>query len=258
MFPGASTRSTCSKPGKASSSAKSSACISACGTITCATCAAISRRASRSWGLWRAFCYWLQKTQTPDDMQDIPPSELAWSYIRQTEQWVLVEHAPQYGSPRRRARDDGRAKAPTRSSCRRPRATRSAAPTRASGCGKRGGRVIRISPSSTPIAIRSSARARPMPRRMRARSRASFRTPTPIPWSSCTNDRTANRRNRAARSQRARPTSPRSPRIRTRSTRRDAITEFSFAAICGVRRPRRSARVSSNWIALKAIPNQAE
>ncbi|HTX57011.1 MAG TPA: hypothetical protein VMD47_07890 [Candidatus Acidoferrales bacterium] len=39
-------------------------------------------------GLWRAFCYWLQKTQSPDDMQDIPPSELAWSYIRQTEQWV--------------------------------------------------------------------------------------------------------------------------------------------------------------------------
>jgi hypothetical protein len=39
-------------------------------------------------GLWRVFCYWLQKAQTPDDMQDIPPSELAWSYIRQTEQWV--------------------------------------------------------------------------------------------------------------------------------------------------------------------------
>jgi hypothetical protein len=39
-------------------------------------------------GLWRAFCYWLQKTQSPDDMQDLPPSELAWSYIRQTEQWV--------------------------------------------------------------------------------------------------------------------------------------------------------------------------
>jgi hypothetical protein len=39
-------------------------------------------------GLWRAFCYWLQKTQSADDMQDIPPSELAWTYIRQTEQWV--------------------------------------------------------------------------------------------------------------------------------------------------------------------------
>ena len=41
-------------------------------------------------GLWRAFCYWLQKTQNPDDMQDVPPSELAWSYIRQTEQWVIA------------------------------------------------------------------------------------------------------------------------------------------------------------------------
>ncbi|MHB8148131.1 MAG: hypothetical protein ACYDGM_12855 [Vulcanimicrobiaceae bacterium] len=39
-------------------------------------------------GLWRAFCYWLQKTQYPDDMQDIQPSELAWSYIRETE--ILV------------------------------------------------------------------------------------------------------------------------------------------------------------------------
>jgi hypothetical protein len=39
-------------------------------------------------GLWRAFCYWLQKMQNPDDMQDTPPSELAWTYIRQTEQWV--------------------------------------------------------------------------------------------------------------------------------------------------------------------------
>ena len=41
-------------------------------------------------GLWRAFCYWLQKAQSPDDMQDIPPSELAWSYIRETEQWVTA------------------------------------------------------------------------------------------------------------------------------------------------------------------------
>lgn len=40
-------------------------------------------------GLWRAFCYWLQKAQYADDMQDIAPSELAWSYIRQTEQWVI-------------------------------------------------------------------------------------------------------------------------------------------------------------------------
>jgi hypothetical protein len=41
-------------------------------------------------GLWRTFCYWLQKTQSADDMQDIPPSELAWSYIRQTEQCVAA------------------------------------------------------------------------------------------------------------------------------------------------------------------------
>ncbi|MDQ2865713.1 MAG: hypothetical protein M3R51_05755 [Candidatus Eremiobacteraeota bacterium] len=40
-------------------------------------------------GLWRAFCYWLQKMQYADDMQDIAPSELAWTYIRQTEQWVI-------------------------------------------------------------------------------------------------------------------------------------------------------------------------
>ncbi|MGZ3497154.1 MAG: hypothetical protein ACXWNK_18825 [Vulcanimicrobiaceae bacterium] len=39
-------------------------------------------------GLWFVLCYWLQKAHFPDDMQDIPPSELAWSYIRQTEKWV--------------------------------------------------------------------------------------------------------------------------------------------------------------------------
>ena len=39
-------------------------------------------------GLWFAFCYWLQKAHYPDEMLDIPPSELAWSYIRKTERWV--------------------------------------------------------------------------------------------------------------------------------------------------------------------------
>ena len=39
-------------------------------------------------GLWRTFCYWIQKTQSADEMQDVAPSELAWSYIRETEQWV--------------------------------------------------------------------------------------------------------------------------------------------------------------------------
>lgn len=41
-------------------------------------------------GLWRVFCYWLQKSHDPDAMPDVPPSELAWSYIRQTEQWVAT------------------------------------------------------------------------------------------------------------------------------------------------------------------------
>ncbi len=41
-------------------------------------------------GLWRVFCYWLQKAQAPDAMPDVPPSELAWSYIRQTESWVTT------------------------------------------------------------------------------------------------------------------------------------------------------------------------
>lgn len=41
-------------------------------------------------GLWYAFCYWLHKAHYPDDMQDIPASELAWSYIRQTESFVVA------------------------------------------------------------------------------------------------------------------------------------------------------------------------
>lgn len=41
-------------------------------------------------GLWNVFCYWFHKAQEPDDMPDLPPSELAWSYIRQTEQWVAT------------------------------------------------------------------------------------------------------------------------------------------------------------------------
>jgi hypothetical protein len=40
-------------------------------------------------GLWHVFCYWLQKANAPDDMADVPPSELAWTYIRQTERWVM-------------------------------------------------------------------------------------------------------------------------------------------------------------------------
>ncbi|HEY9086382.1 MAG TPA: hypothetical protein VIN40_10685 [Candidatus Tyrphobacter sp.] len=39
-------------------------------------------------GLWRAFCYWMHKSEAPDEMQDVAPSELAWHYLRQTTQWV--------------------------------------------------------------------------------------------------------------------------------------------------------------------------
>ena len=41
-------------------------------------------------GLWNVLCYWLQKAHFPDDMQDVPPSELAWHYIRKTERWVAT------------------------------------------------------------------------------------------------------------------------------------------------------------------------
>ena len=39
-------------------------------------------------GLWHVLCYWLQKSKYPDDMADLPPSELAWNYIRETEHLV--------------------------------------------------------------------------------------------------------------------------------------------------------------------------
>jgi len=35
-------------------------------------------------GLWRVFCYWMQKAQTPDAMEDVAPGDLAWQYLRQT------------------------------------------------------------------------------------------------------------------------------------------------------------------------------
>jgi hypothetical protein len=41
-------------------------------------------------GLWNVLCYWLQKAHYPDDMQDVAPSELAWNYIRKSEQWVAT------------------------------------------------------------------------------------------------------------------------------------------------------------------------
>jgi hypothetical protein len=44
-------------------------------------------------GLWHVLCFWLQKAQTPDEMPDIPPSELAWRYIRETERLVCANNA---------------------------------------------------------------------------------------------------------------------------------------------------------------------
>lgn len=41
-------------------------------------------------GLWRVFCYWLQKAEAPDELEDVAPSELAWFYVRQTAQWVAT------------------------------------------------------------------------------------------------------------------------------------------------------------------------
>ena len=39
-------------------------------------------------GLWHVLCHWLLKVRHPDEMVDVPPSELAWLYIRETEHWV--------------------------------------------------------------------------------------------------------------------------------------------------------------------------
>ena len=39
-------------------------------------------------GLWHVLCYWLQKAHHPDEMPDIPPSELAWHYMRETQRLV--------------------------------------------------------------------------------------------------------------------------------------------------------------------------
>jgi hypothetical protein len=44
-------------------------------------------------GLWHVLCYWLQKAQHADEMPDVPPSELAWRYIRETERLVCTNNA---------------------------------------------------------------------------------------------------------------------------------------------------------------------
>lgn len=38
--------------------------------------------------LWNVLCYWLQKAQYPDDMPDIAPNELAWTYMSKMSDWV--------------------------------------------------------------------------------------------------------------------------------------------------------------------------
>lgn len=40
-------------------------------------------------GLWHVLCHWLLKAQFPDDLVDVPPSELAWQYVRETERCVV-------------------------------------------------------------------------------------------------------------------------------------------------------------------------
>jgi hypothetical protein len=40
-------------------------------------------------GLWHVLCHWLLKARHPDEMIDVPPSELAWHYIRETQRWVV-------------------------------------------------------------------------------------------------------------------------------------------------------------------------
>ncbi len=129
-------------------------------------------------GLWRVFCYWLQKTQYADDMQDVPPSELAWNVHPADRAMGRREHAAQHRTPRRRARDHRRATSRRALSRRRRRAIRFAVPTPASGCGKRGGKAIHTSRSSTRIATRCSGRAPQIRPPTRAPYRASCPPPT--------------------------------------------------------------------------------
>jgi hypothetical protein len=39
-------------------------------------------------GLWHVLCHWLHKARDPDEMVDVPPSELAWHYIHETQRRV--------------------------------------------------------------------------------------------------------------------------------------------------------------------------
>ncbi len=41
-------------------------------------------------GLWRVFCYWMQKAEMPDAMEDVAPSDLAWHYLRRMPPWLAT------------------------------------------------------------------------------------------------------------------------------------------------------------------------
>jgi hypothetical protein len=43
--------------------------------------------------LWHVLCYWLQKALHPDEMPDVPPSELAWHYLREAQRLVCSNNA---------------------------------------------------------------------------------------------------------------------------------------------------------------------
>jgi hypothetical protein len=53
-------------------------------------------------GLWHVLCHWLLKARHPDEMVDVAPSELAWTYIRETERWV-TDNGKRNTVPQRRA-----------------------------------------------------------------------------------------------------------------------------------------------------------
>ena len=43
--------------------------------------------------LWHVLCYWLQKALHHDEMPDVPPSELAWRYLLETQKLVCSNDA---------------------------------------------------------------------------------------------------------------------------------------------------------------------
>ena len=61
----------------------------ASGTPTCTRLRSDGQTGLALVGLWHVLCHWLLKARHPDEMVDVPPSELAWHYIRETERWVV-------------------------------------------------------------------------------------------------------------------------------------------------------------------------